>query len=438
MNPYALGIGKQPRPGRLVRPGQGSAQLPEPPQELTYDLLLRAFRKLDEGVSCGPDGVSCESFKANLSANLQALLGELRCSTYSPSLSNVQALLKEDGATRPVEVACVRDRIVQRALVDLIGPNCEASFLPCSHGYRAGYSSITAVQQLRRLLKKKRRLMLVEADIVSFFSSVPHDLALRCLATHVNDAWVLRIVEGWLRVGTVGQPVRLRGIPQGHAFAPLVSNLVLHEVLDSWLPVAFPEAALVRYADDFTILMESARRGPALHLLLALERRFTEHGLHLHPLRKRQPRRTRVFGFGPGVSSTLDFLGFTHRWRRRGGLLSLTSNRSFTRGIEGIARWLRESERGGRSLAEQFEGVLARVSGHLGYYGQVAGNAYRARRFAIVAAESWAAFLGPQRARQPRHRNEISYLRLLGERAVGQPGGSAGFPGSPTGAQPRP
>src|SRR6266581_5176929 len=239
---------------------------------------------------------------------------------------------KADGQLRPLGIASLEDKIVQRAVVEVLNAIYEEDFKNFSYGFRPGRGPHQALDALWVGISQRQVNWVLDADISDFFGSLDHGWLRKFLRHRIADPRVLRLIDRWLTVGVVenGQwtPTE-RGSPQGASLSPLLGNVVLHYVFDLWADHwrrtrADGDVVIVRYADDFVVGFEDEQE--ARQFLAVLRERFAQFGLALHP------DKTRLIEFGrhaarrrakrgDGKPDTFDFLGFTHicAKARRGG-----------------------------------------------------------------------------------------------------------------------
>lgn len=257
---------------------------------LSLDSLRWAWHRVrgNKGIA-GGDGVTLARFARLLDANLLALADEVRAGSYRPGTMR-RLRLRKGHKLRLISVLPVRDRVLQRATLDAIGPLVEPLFHPGSFGYRPHRSLHDAVARIVRL-RDRGLCWVIDADIRDCFGTLDHDLLRQFLARVLPDADLQRLLAVW--IAWAGADVE-RGIPQGAVVSPLFCNIYLHH-LDEGLRRR--RLQIVRYADDFVVLCKS--REHARWALRALEKVMGGLRLELHP------QKTQVVSFDEGF----DFLG---------------------------------------------------------------------------------------------------------------------------------
>lgn len=252
---------------------------------LDMDRLLEAWDRVARaGGAAGADGVTISEFATDAPGRLKFLSGQVRNGEYEPHpLLAVRIPKHGDPEGRELLVPAVGDRVLQRAVHDVLAPIFEPRFLPCAHGYRPGHSVRGAVGAARAALAQ--RPWVLDGDVQDFFPSVPHALVLAALDAWIDSHVIRDLVLAWLRTPALRSnalEARASGLPLGSPLSPLLANLVLHE-----LDVALwsPDTTYVRYADDFLVCCPD--RHQAERALAAARNALAELGLSLGEMKTR-------------------------------------------------------------------------------------------------------------------------------------------------------
>jgi RNA-directed DNA polymerase len=324
-----------------------------------FNLFVASQTVLRNEGAAGVDHQTTEQFEARRLEELRRLEEELRTGTYQPrAVKRVWIPKPGSSEQRPLGIPSVRDRVVQTALLHVLEPIFDATFAEHSYGFRHGRGSHQALERVEALLNEGC-VYVVDADLKSYFDTIPKDRLMNRVGERVSDRRVLRLVEQFLEQGVMdglSEWVPDQGTPQGAVISPLLANLYLNP-LDHLMARA--GSAMVRYADDFVILCRS--RTEAGQVLAMVQAWVEENGLRLHPT-KTKIVDARTEGF--------DFLGYTFR-----GDLRLPRQKSLDRFKDAIRAKTRRTN--GHSLT-WIVGLLNRtLPGWFAYFRHCHGNVFR-------------------------------------------------------------
>jgi len=270
--------------------------------------LEAAWRKVERNKgAAGVDGQGIERFAAGAERYLAELHENLKNGSYRPSPVKRVDIPKGGGQTRPLGIPTIKDRIVQTALKMTIEPIFEVQFRPGSYGFRPGRGCKDALREVDRLLKEGFTHV-VDADLKSYFDTIPHDKLMARVGETISDGQVLKLIDGFLKQEIMSNMARwlpTTGTPQGAVLSPLLANVYLHP-LD--LLMEQSGRRMVRYADDFVILCRTEDEAKAA--LHDVDAWTTANGLTLHPDKTRIVD-SRQSGQG------FDFLGYRFETGRR-------------------------------------------------------------------------------------------------------------------------
>ena len=369
------------------------------PFEISKHVVLDAWKhvKANQGAA-GVDSESIADFEANLKDNLYKIWNRMSSGSYFPPPVRAVAIPKKTGGERLLGIPAVSDRIAQMVVKMYFEPLVEAKFHEDSYGYRPGKSAIQAIKVTRQ--RCWRYNWVLEFDIKGLFDNIDHDLLMKAVGHHTQCKWILLYIEKWLKTpfqkedGTLVE--RKKGTPQGGVVSPVLSNLFLHYVFDKWMERNYPQNPFCRYADD--AVAHCRNEAEAHKLQAALEVRFKECGLELHPQKtkivycKDDDRR------GDYPNTSFDFLGFTFRPRRsknrRGkhfiNFTPAVSNKAGKAMRETARRWKMHlrSDKTLEDLSRMFGPV---IRGWINYYGSFYKSAlYKTLRHLNRTLVRWA------------------------------------------------
>src|SRR6516165_165486 len=289
---------------------------------ISVDLLVEAFSELNEDAAPGVDRLTWKDYEADLACNIEGLHDRIQRGAYRALPSRRVYVPKPDGRQRPLAVAALEDKIVQRAVAALLSAIYEEDFLGFSYGFRHGRGTHDALDALCVGIHSKKVSFILDADIRSFFDEISQEWLIRFLEHRIGDRRIIHLIQKWLKVGILEDGVVTvsdRGTGQGSVISPLLANIYLHYTVDLWAVrwrrhAATGDMIIVRYADDFIVGLQHEH--DARRFLDEMRERLGEFALSLHP------EKTRLIEFGRfaaerrkrrglGKPETFNFLGFT-------------------------------------------------------------------------------------------------------------------------------
>ena len=397
---------------------------------ISSELLAEAFDDLKQDAAAGVDGLTCATYEADLERNLEDLHARVHRGAYRALPSRRVYIPKADGRQRPLAVAALEDKIVQRATAMVLNAIYEEDFLGFSYGFRPGRGTHDALDALCVGITSKKVNFILDADIRSFFDTVNQDWLIRFVEHRIGDRRIVRLIQKWLKVGVLEDgivTVSDRGTAQGAVISPLLANIYLHYVLDLWAErwrrrKATGDMIIVRYADDFIVGFQ--HETDARRFLEAMRERLREYSLSLHP------EKTRLIEFGRfaaenrkrrglGKPETFNFLGFTFICgkSRRGKfqLIRKTRRDRMRAKLKEVKRELRR--RMHEPIPKQGKWLALVVGGYFNYHAvPTNGRAIAAFRFFVT--ELWKQAL---RRRSQRDRTTWQRLTQLADHWLPQP-----------------
>ncbi len=394
------------------------------------ELLTEAFFALKKKAAVGVDEVTWQDYEVGFEDRIVDLNGRIHRGAYRAKPSKRIYLTKPDGRQRPIGIAALEDKIVQKAVVWVMQCIYEKDFVNFSYGHRPGRSQHMALDALNVGLSDSKVNWVLDGDVEGFFETIDHGWLVKFLEHRIADNRILRLIRKWLRAGVSddGQwSATTVGTPQGAVISPLLANVYLHYVFDLWIKWwrqkrASGEVVVIRYADDFVIGFE--RKVDAERCLEELRTRFAKFGLKLHDTK------TRLIEFGRRAArhrqargerrpETFDFLGFTHRCDvTRHGWFALRRTTIAKRMRAKLAELKIElRKRRHHSIGEVGRWLSQAIRGWMQYHA-VPGNHERLQQFCDEIKKMW---LHQLRRRSQRHRWTWDRFACMFTRYVPEP-----------------
>lgn len=349
---------------------------------INVELLKECHADMDGKKAVGIDGVTKEAYGRNLDANLENLVGRLKSKSYRPKPARRIEIPKDNGKTRPLNIYCYEDKIVQEAVRRLL----EAVFEPCFYdemmGFRPHRGCHDAIKRLGRMIEDENTNWVLDADIKGFFDHLDHDWIIKFVESRITDPNVIRLIRRLLKSGIIKDyyfESSEEGSGQGAVCSPILANIYMHYVLVWWFkekiqPLMKGFSGLVVYADDFVVCFQYKSEAEKFYELL--KARMKAFGLEM------EESKTRLIEFGKHAEDdrrgrgdkkpeTFTFLGFTHYCSksRKGNfrVKRKTSRKKYAKKCRELNTTIRDMRNW--KLQPIFDRVNRILAGYYRYYG---------------------------------------------------------------------
>lgn len=361
--------------------------------------LKAIHKKVDGKKAAGIDGVTKREYHENLDGNLDDLIDRMKREAYKPNPSR-RTYIDKPGSRkkRPLGISCYEDKLVEKAVAQLLEIVYEPRFLDCSFGFRPGRNCHQAIREVIEDIQYHKISYVVEADIRSFFDTLNHEWLIEFLENDIADRKFIDIIKRQLKAGILEQGKLLineEGSPQGGGASAALANVYLHYVLDLWFEKSVKrqcrgEAYLIRYADDFVCCFQHKEDAEGFYK--ALKERMAKFQLTL------AEEKTRILEFGRYATGnrkkrgeskpeTFSFLGFTFYCSKDARRVFFrvkvkTDRKKLVSKLKKLNIWLKEHRH--YRLQAIIERINQSLRGHYQYYG-VTDNTKSLERFLHMA-----------------------------------------------------
>ncbi len=381
-------------------------------------MLETAFYALKRAAAPGVDGMTWKTYEQDLDRRIEDLHARVHRGAYRALPSRRSYIPKDDGSKRPLAVAALEDKIVQKAVATVLSEIYEEDFLGFSYGFRPDRGQHDALDALIVGITSKKVNFILDADIRSFFTEVSQQWVVRFLEHRIGDPRIIRLVQKWLRAGVLEDGIAMveeKGTGQGSVISPLLSNVYLHYIFDLWADrwrrrEATGDMIMVRYADD--IIVGFQHESDARRFWNDMRDRLGEFSLSLHS------DKTRLIEFGRFAAQncekrrrsgpeTFKFLGFVLICdKSRGGVFRVRRKSRRDR-MRATLRDIKEPlrRRINRPIPETGKWLASVVSGYFAYHAvPTNGLALAAFRRHVIVIWHRQLVRRSQRARVPWER----------------------------------
>ena len=349
--------------------------------------LKECFNQLNGRKAVGIDGIDKERYAMELNRNVEELVGKMKRMAYRPGPVRQTLIPKEGkpGATRPLGISNLEDKIVQKMTQRVLDSIYEPLFLGCSYGFRIGVGPHDAIRDLQQHLYRKQVQTVIDIDLENYFGSINRQLLERMLREKIKDEKFIRYIIRMFKAGVLANgelTVSEDGVVQGSMCSPVLANVFAHYVIDEWFeevvkPHCRGEVRIFRFCDDAVICCQS--ENDARRIKEALGKRLAKYQLRMNE------EKTKLVDFRKkaGNNTSFDFLGFTHYLGRskKGVIIPKlkTIGKRLRSKLNKVKEWAR-TVKDKMELSEIWNRFRLKLRGHINYYG-VSHNSRRVQTF---------------------------------------------------------
>jgi group II intron reverse transcriptase/maturase len=342
--------------------------------------LLECFHSLDKNKAVGIDGIDKSQYAENLDANIEDLLTRMKKMAYRPGPVREVLIPKEGkpGATRPLGISNLEDKIIQKMMQRVLESIYEPIFQECSYGFRPGLGCHDAIKGLQNHLYNHNIQTIIDLDLKNFFGTINHQLMEEILGRKIKDPKLMRYISRMFKAGVLGKDdlkISEEGVPQGSICSPILANIFAHYALDLWikeelLPNSKGRVQLFRYADDAVICCQYEEDAQMVREILP--KRLEQFKLQLNEEKTKMVEFDKMKATKGIIQGTFDFLGFTFYFgkSRAGKIIPKLKTRakSMNTKLKRVRDWFKQNKNK-MSLKEIWKIFCSKLRGHIQYYG---------------------------------------------------------------------
>lgn len=376
--------------------------------------IYASHKEMARNKAKGIDGIAKDDYAVNLEENINHLVKRMKNGSYKPEPIR-RVYIPKDGTSkmRPLGISCYEDKIIENIIAQILAMIYEPKFYNDSYGFRPNRNCHQAVREIIEDVQYRKVNYIVEADIKGFFDNVEHEWLIKFLQHDIADKKFIEIINKFLKAGIMENGKFLeseKGTPQGNGASPVLANIYLHYVLDTWFNIIIKrkfegEAHLIRYCDDFVCCFQTKAEAEQFYEMLI--ERFEKFGLEL------ALEKTKILEFGRfakqsrtrrglGKPETFDFLGFTfycseNRKKEYFRCKVKTSKKKFRSKVKRIKEWIKYNRI--MPVGEMIKSLNRKLRGHYQYYG-VTDNTKSVKSYLNVV--TWTLYKWLNRRSQKR------------------------------------
>lgn len=341
--------------------------------------LRSCFDELDGKKAVGIDQKTKDEYGKKLEANLSNLIERMKQMSYRPQPVREVLIPKlgKPGATRPLGISTIEDKVVQSMTKKILESIYEPNFYDCSYGFRPHRGVHTAIKALHKYLYNNEVEIVIDVDLENFFGSISHEVLMEILKMRIKDETFLRYIVRMLKAGVLSKgelQMTEWGTPQGSICSPVLSNIIAHYVIDDWFEQIVRkhvkgDIALFRYCDDLVICCRY--EAEAKKVTEALEKRLAKYHLKMNLEKTKQVRFSKAKQAIGVLAEVFDFLGFAFViGKSRAGKpipKIKTSSKRLRQKVKIMNTWIK-TNRSRFKLKALWFSFCKKVQGHIGHY----------------------------------------------------------------------